>query len=167
MWCPNRTHTHHENPKRLWCTETFHLLLQIHLHTGALNNMGQLCYHDYTSYTRCQIKSCLRAVLLAFFFFSVVLLFTLAGAFFTLTAALFLLTLGQGLKTLQEIIFPRLEVCLDAAISAFHHVTVTFPAAHDARRAQHPKPLVHIFANLNFKRWNFKAKVVALLLILS
>lgn len=112
--------------------------------------------------------SCLRAVLLAFLFL-VVLLFTLAGAFFALAAALLLFTLGQGLKALQEIIFPRLEVCLDAAVSAFHHVAVAFPAAHDACCTQHPQPLVHIFANLevNFIWWNFKAEAVALLVISS
>lgn len=91
--------------------------------------------------------SCLRAVLLALRFL-VVLLFALARAFFALAAAGLLLALGQGLKAPQEIIFPRLEVGLDTAVSALHHVTVTFSAAHDARRAQHPQPLVHVFANL-------------------
>lgn len=80
--------------------------------------------------------------------FLMVLLFILARAFFALAAARLLLTFRQGLKAPQEINLPRLEVSLDAAVSAFHHVAVAFTAAHNAGCAQHPQPLVHIFANL-------------------
>lgn len=75
--------------------------------------------------------SYLRAVLVAFRFL-VVLLFILAGAFFALAAARCLLTFSQGVKAPQEIILPRLEIGLDAAVSAFYHVAVAFATAHDA-----------------------------------
>lgn len=115
--------------------------------------------------------SCLRAVLLALCFF-MVLLFILARSFFALAAARLLLTLGQGLKALQEIIFPHLEVSLDAAVLAFHHVTVAFAAAHDACCTQHPQPLVHIFANLGmdlvyFELYSRNSAIIIINIILS
>lgn len=80
----------------------------------------------------------------------------LTGAFsLTVPTAALLLTLGQSLKTVQELDLPGQEVCLDAAITALHHIAVTLSPGHDSHAAQHPKPFVHVFTHLTRKIISF------------
>lgn len=63
-------------------------------------------------------------------------------------AAALLFSLGKCLQSVEKLSLPGLEVSLDAAVVALHHIAVTFTPGHDPYAAQHPQPLVHIFTHL-------------------
>lgn len=66
----------------------------------------------------------------------------------TVPTADLLFTSDQSLKALQEFDLPGQKVCLDTAITALYHITVTLCPGHDSLSTQHPQPLVNIFTNL-------------------